>query len=459
MSTEKYAVFFPEGDGYLFCSNLGSGAFGVASVVRSIADNEDYVRKKTKPTSAASAASSGVYSPEVSFYREHPLIPRLVRHQDFSVLPEDHKDHGEFKSSSMIFSLCNAGTLRRFADLMRQKWQPIPELLIWHFLDQGLRVLDFLNQGYPYLVHADVHFANLFLHFSNDAQKLPDLYLGDFGQAYLLDPQIWEISQNPARNGLNPNTNSSFSEAIFWDIRHFVKAIMLFVLVTNFGLKADYSNVEKATAFMPFSSDFMDVMRELMAASLVHDGNEATGNHSERYEDIVRIRRRIATKAIQARSPTANLPNYGWIKPELYQEPGAQAAPGPYKPAFYASRRELLRDNRDLSGPWRIARIDALSDKILGVEKLAFGLHLPHISQQCRGGCDCWRRPDAARNWDDHAKIPALIKTEVDTIGMNKLIQEAGAISGGGPVSGHFDLDAEWTLEKLSPGEGESEAV
>jgi hypothetical protein len=52
-------------------------------------------------------------------------------------------------------------------------------------------------------------------------------------------------------------------------------------------------------------------------------------------------------------------------------------------------------------------------------------------------------------NWDDHCRISQLVETEVDRIGMEALCTEAGTILPGGPLPAHFDLDPEWTAERL----------
>lgn len=179
------------------------------SLVRSIADSNDYVRKKTKPTSP----NSLYYSSEVEYSREHYLIPRLVRHEDFFVLQRSHNDYDEFKSSSMTFSFCNGETLLHFFKAVYQESKLIPQKLAWHLLNQGLQVLDFLHDGYPSATHNDVHPENIFLHFTDDKQKLPNFYLGDFGLAYVQSPSIWEIHQNPARSGLNSRVSWYGSQA------------------------------------------------------------------------------------------------------------------------------------------------------------------------------------------------------------------------------------------------------
>lgn len=46
MAAHKYAIFFPEGEGFLYCQFLGAGRSGSVCAVRSIVDNKDYVRKK-----------------------------------------------------------------------------------------------------------------------------------------------------------------------------------------------------------------------------------------------------------------------------------------------------------------------------------------------------------------------------------------------------------------------------
>ncbi len=46
MATSKYAVYFPEGPGYLFAERLGQGTFGRVDLVVSVKDRQYYARKK-----------------------------------------------------------------------------------------------------------------------------------------------------------------------------------------------------------------------------------------------------------------------------------------------------------------------------------------------------------------------------------------------------------------------------
>lgn len=452
MSSEKYAIFFPEGDGYLFCRHLGDGSRAVTSIVRSIADNKDYVRKKTKPTSANSACSHGVYSAEVSFYREHHLIPRLIRHQDFFVLPEDHEGHVVFKSSSMIFSFCNGGTLFNFCQVLFRSSQPIQEELLWHLLNQGLQVLDFLHDGYPSVTHGDIHPENIFLHFPDNERKFPDFYLGDFGQAHLLPPDIWEISKNPARKGLDPRMDSKGSRGIFWDIECLLDTVQEAVLGAWCGDETKDALLNDA--LKQLSCEFAELFQKLRNICT------SDSNHSERYEDLVRLRRFISKRAKHAQSKWPDMPDFQWTREYHYQNGESQDSHEQHQPCtgpkIFDSRHELLLQADKVPGPWRIARIDASSNKVLAVEKLAFGLHEPQIWEECAGGCHCWEParsssiPIQCYNWDDHKMIDQLAKTEVDRIGMNSLLLAASQVSCGLLVSSYFDVDPEWNEQRLS---------
>ena len=57
-STRGYAHYFPEGDGYLYITHLGSGNQGTALLVRSVSDQQNYVRKRKKFPSIRFPASN-----------------------------------------------------------------------------------------------------------------------------------------------------------------------------------------------------------------------------------------------------------------------------------------------------------------------------------------------------------------------------------------------------------------
>ncbi|KAK5044652.1 hypothetical protein LTR84_010544 [Exophiala bonariae] len=424
----------------------------------------EYVRKKTKPTAATSQGSFGMYSREVSLYRAHRLVPRMVGNEEFCVLPQEHPMHNAFKSSSIISTFCNGGTLHRLSKVFCDGHKLIPEALLWHLLDQMLEVLGFLHRGYPSIYHADIHFENIFLHFADDSQQFPDFYLGDFGQAHMLDQFIWEVGPNPARMALNTRTDWKLSAGIFSDMRMLINTVKHAIFASRWGFKSQYSHVEEVQALANISPEFTAVLEQLMKASVLRQaiphpthGDNHQSDHSERYEQLIRIRRAVSRKAKVVRSALADLPDLQWTRPGRSQEDAVAGSheklQGSYEPTLFSSRAELLSQAERIPGPWRIARVDGTSNKVLGVEKLTFGFHLPHVSSRCLNGCDCRvRRQNGQRvafNWDDHCRIPQLVETEVDRIGMDALREEAGTILPGSPVPAHFELDPEWTAERL----------
>lgn len=106
----KLAIFFPEGPGYLYVEFLGRGVGGVVVKVRSLADGKLYVRKKPVPSLPNDAA--GMRNPEVSLYRSHPNIPRLIHAQHFTNV------RGTMKSTRRYYALYSFPTIGRSS----QEW-------------------------------------------------------------------------------------------------------------------------------------------------------------------------------------------------------------------------------------------------------------------------------------------------------------------------------------------------
>ncbi|EXJ66422.1 serine/threonine protein kinase [Cladophialophora psammophila CBS 110553] len=483
MAPEKYAVFFPEQDGYLFCGSLGAGAEGVTSIVRSIVNNQDYVRKKTKATSATSSHKAGLYCAEVSLYRPHPRIPTLVHSQDFQVLPQGHPRAEEFRATSMLFSYCNGGTLERFIRVLERERILAPEVLVWHLLDNLLEAIEHLHCNAS-ISHGDLKESNIYLHFPTPESRLPDFYIGDLGLARPIDQSVWEVPGNPPARKLRdvkvvkeedeqaqreyqtrrqmdvaqeqppPPSRTQQIEAMINDLR---------------GIHTCLSKVlegrgqpDQNKTFAPFR-DWNCVLNIM-------------NTNPEDYNAFVGFRQAVRVLAQHARDTTGgSLPEFQWTRLHRYRD---DLAPGMLTPSYswkrynhhlanhpwlksrlptewqhkplpeiqlYKSRYELLSLCAKVPGPWKIARVDPTTLRVLAVEELSFSLHVPSIKDNCP-----LTPSGRAFNHDDHPMVNQLVTTEVDRLGMANIVSAAMG-------SGHaynqvrfWDVDPEWNGERLS---------
>jgi serine/threonine protein kinase len=176
-----FAIFFNEGPGYLFVTNLGRGNFGDAMLVRSCAHPYDlYVRKRV--TWQENYSSNKDFHDEVRNQRRFRYIPELI----------DWTSYGQ-RSYAMTMQYCNGGTLKDLIYGSRGGGpQPIAEIFIWKMFMQLLETLDFLHsQSKPPVAHCDIYLQNIFLHWPNccsiegskPRHHLPEVFLGDFGVA------------------------------------------------------------------------------------------------------------------------------------------------------------------------------------------------------------------------------------------------------------------------------------
>lgn len=171
-SARGYIHYFPEGDGFLYITHVGSGNQGAALLVRSVSDQQNYVRKRKKFPSVRFPASN-----EAEFALAHDNIPQCILQTPYQGLDGDG-----FRSQTTadIFTYCNGGNLQRVLDIAREKKIPVPSALIWRLFRQLLGVLIFLSSNK--ILHRDIKADNIFLHWKKDA-ALPDFFLGDFGIA------------------------------------------------------------------------------------------------------------------------------------------------------------------------------------------------------------------------------------------------------------------------------------
>ncbi|KIX94744.1 uncharacterized protein Z520_09434 [Fonsecaea multimorphosa CBS 102226] len=484
---DKYAIFFPEADGYLFCGHLGMGSEGNTSIVRSIVDNQDYVRKKTKPTSASSSQKGGVYNAEVSFYRPHPRIPALVHSQDFRVLPPDHPRVNHFKSTSMLFQYCNGGTLERFMNILGRERILAPEVLFWHLLDNVFEVIEHLHKGSSPVSHGDLHEGNIYLHYPTPDSKLPEFFVGDLGYARPVDPSVWELAGNPPTRQLR-DVNIIRSEDEQAQREYRIMKEVGGVAAQGLPAQPPPSRTDQIVSMVDDLKNVRTALKTLLqghgqnpqnmkyapfrAGNVVNDIMMANPND---YNAFVGFRQVIRQLARSARENTGVLPDFQWTRQDRYRDdfpPGVFRPPFPwttysqhhavhaqlrgrltkvwqYTPVpeirLFNSRHELLHLSAAVPGPWRIARVAPGTLQVLAVELLTFGLHVPSVKDNLPLSSS--GRP---MNQDDVLMADQLVATEVDRIGMPNIT--AAAV---GSVSGHshhpfFNVDRAWSQERLS---------
>ncbi|EXJ90983.1 serine/threonine protein kinase [Capronia coronata CBS 617.96] len=424
-SNIKFGILYPEGRGYLHVRSLGKGMQGMATLVQSVASGSRYVRKKTV---ADVSTLPGDACPEVSLYRAHPLIPQLIRSQEYPATRPPNGRTVTLKSHSMIFAYCNGGTLTRFLNIRAEDSIYTPStMLVWKMFDDLLTSVYFLHQQCtPAITHNDAHSHNVFLHFPDEHAKVPDFMLGDLGLAKTIDSRVWEAEGNRGQRKLKSmqSVPAAYRESYKVQVSRLGQDLMM--VQRNVGMLM--------TGLTPYDNhDADDIMPQLKASrhwprelfSCYDKLDEiitpmAYNSSPGRYEEFPELCRLVRDFRRQEQQRVVNRhfgTDYRGTQPGKYdwsRIPGFVSAMEPEiavehvnQPQLYGSRQELLLCSRDVAGPWRIAHIDPRTNAVLGVEKLEFGYHDP-------GSAETYAFAE------QH-----LIKTKVEEFGWDKIVETA----------------------------------
>ena len=202
-----YALLFQDapGPGYVLVRQLTGGNNGFVFLVRSLLDGELYVRKQLTTSANETVA-------EVSVLQHIPItcsIPRLISSHRCRRYNDENWPTADIHS--LYFQFCNGGNLAMFLENFWQESRPIPELFIWHFIARMVEILAALQLGWtkgtafpidqsiqprPAVYHADLHSGNIFLNWSSSNGILPEIFLGDFGNASVLPSDSVETAGN-----------------------------------------------------------------------------------------------------------------------------------------------------------------------------------------------------------------------------------------------------------------------
>ncbi|KAK5055911.1 hypothetical protein LTR84_012461 [Exophiala bonariae] len=487
----KYGIFFPEHTGHLYVRRLAPGREGDVTLTRSIADGSLQVRKNTHPTDRENVDSK---IPEVQFQRHHPLIPSLNFSQDYNVLNIYHKDHERLKSTVMYSKFCNGGTLWEMSCYFElQKDRHMPEVLLWRLLDQRLQTLLFLHHSQGGLTKLDNHMNNVWLHYE-DGSKLPNFYTGDLGHVRPINPAIWEETtahgldaslkvrklkdlELPNRHAWDNSPQSIYNpdlEAMSSDIANVWTGLvhLMYGIDTTYIDPADAR--EASMEAREWSEELYECEWRLKDIAEFFDAAKTT-----RYSDLeplaVEVKRiaklsadgdpdadvRLALWNVDDTCPSEDFDEDYDTRDEMYSilfHRYVDAHKDPQRPALFDSRVELLQLAKRWPEPWRIARVDESTGRVLGVEKMAFHLSNPRLPT------------DGHEMEEDDTRNLHLAQSGSRNIGLEDLLLAAEAadttthrISEDFSITGFargpnddpnedeiFGLDPEWTAERLA---------
>lgn len=191
--TSRYGVeYFPEGVGFVFVKMLGHGAHSTACFVRSLGDNNLYVRKEDHDASNKNSDTS----PEVTVARMIRSVPGVVGFRGWL----SYREQKEAKTFFVTYwTYCNAGTVFQCLTTYSKHRCDFPERWACRWLISMLETVRGIHgKG---VAHDDGHNGNWFLHrqsFDTD----PKVVLGDFDNSltvqmlghegkYIVNSLVW----------------------------------------------------------------------------------------------------------------------------------------------------------------------------------------------------------------------------------------------------------------------------
>ncbi|CZR62172.1 uncharacterized protein PAC_12069 [Phialocephala subalpina] len=170
--------------GYVLITVIKHGTQGQACIVRSLTDGNVYVRKRLVKRSEHLATE------ELSFSDLIPasMTPEIVQHFD-----------GETKAPTLIYAFCNGGDLSAFIKKCCKNDKVIPEAVFWHIEKQLIEIIACIHSGWQndvgfqedwqLITHSDIHYGNVFLHWSDEDSPFPQFLLGDWGVSPKTKPE------------------------------------------------------------------------------------------------------------------------------------------------------------------------------------------------------------------------------------------------------------------------------
>jgi serine/threonine protein kinase len=182
-STGRHAILFKESPGYILSRPMLHGSQGQVYLVLSLKDGKPYIRKKLED-----------HEPfrELPFYHLLPtsMVPELILKNPY---PKP-------KGDAVIFSFCNGGDLRAFMNQFRRPGVQFPEVMLRLVIKKIFEILAFIHHGWRCergivtieedwhpVIHGDMHWGNISLHWPDEDSLLPSVLLGDWGSAMAVE--------------------------------------------------------------------------------------------------------------------------------------------------------------------------------------------------------------------------------------------------------------------------------
>ncbi|KAK5230948.1 hypothetical protein LTR99_000740 [Exophiala xenobiotica] len=403
-TSPQFAIYYPEGDGYLLVSMLGAGVHGIGCLVRSVADGQVYVRKKISPSYAYNENHE---CKDVKYYRPHPNIPKLLHVQEHTLLvdPSEYPaeaasptvskyfDPDTFKSVAVYFDYCNAGSIMRLTHL--KQFKP-STLLLLNIFDQLLGTIAYLHQDG--VAHGDAHTGNMFLHFPNENTLLPDVFLGDFGCASTISSDVWQDDSRTQlkREQVIHKWNQGVGD-IVRDLSSVVRCMAHLLMgvppISESEAEGSISSAQNIDVMWKLKEHLKDCFRnrqpygpypeQLYYQWFRLDGmvRRMESHQYEAYDDFHDIKECVSDLKWEEEEEAVEKPedvqDLRWIK-DSNERRHLEYRQGS-NPHLFPSRRalELFSEQAEIPGPYRIAKVDPQTFRVLEIENFDHGCLIP----------------------------------------------------------------------------------
>ena len=448
----KYAIFYPEDEGYLYVRTLGEGRWGegfqgIATAVCST-KGELFVRKLIIPAADIWSNIEGIPEIIVGAQLNHRLVPKLVSNTSYNVLKDTHKDSGKVHLDTMIFEFINGGTLGDLLENIPFDADTNPEMsniFAWSLFQDALEAITYVHgQNWS---HQDGHPGNYFLRYDAKS-KLPQCMLGDYGGSYnLIDldrdqlkpEEIAKLQEKINTGELTGTLEEEVGKEI--EDRHSQ-------VTRQLGIDLDYTSESIAqiiTGMTNVCSELqMHKMQQLLTDPAGFDPEliEAwhrlntiiddlyKGDRTSYYTQLGHLKEAVTNFAEHR---IASCRDYSWTQP----------SPLAAKPRLFDTRQDLLNSCGTIPGPFRIARIHPETLQVVAVEITKLNLHVPPISTF---------REDFDENPD--LNNPEHLIPTVDKNGKDQIIKAADIMQAESDnpkdagVAALFQVDTKWQFEQ-----------
>lgn len=168
----RYAFYYPEGNGYLHVSYIGSGIQGSACIVRDARTGELLVRKRR----TFEHETEETYQ-EAQFANiiPHPNVVKCLGMNRYV-----HPRLTGFVATATYWRYQNCRDVYTLQKRFKEQKERMPEILIWRFLSQVMGGL--ISTHSQNILHNDCHLSNFLVDWQ-PSSTLPDFTIGDLGLA------------------------------------------------------------------------------------------------------------------------------------------------------------------------------------------------------------------------------------------------------------------------------------